>query len=306
MATSVKAVITDERSQPAVRVTCALMNGASRAQTAVGTTDANGYVEFTGLSDGSYWVKPLVSKVTKVHYVETDSLAAPLNADYLVGTANATLSNEIVVGATPGGELGGTWASPTVDATHSGSAHHTRSHAITGTSDHTASSWSVPYSDGSGNVQEVGLSLPLTALVSTGTSATPQMQAVPVRKTWNRATGQTAAVASLIAYSVPSAGDGTYIITSNVLVTTSTTHSFTVTVSYTDEGGTARTLTLAYSQLSGTFITAITNVTGAGPYEGIPVVIRAQASSTITIATTGVFTTVTYNVEAQILQVIQS
>jgi len=28
------------------------------------------------------------------------------------------------VGATPGGELGGTWTSPTVDATHSGSAHH--------------------------------------------------------------------------------------------------------------------------------------------------------------------------------------
>ena len=49
---------------------------------------------------------------------------APTDADYLVGTANAGLSAEIVVGATPGGELGGTWASPTVDATHSGSAHH--------------------------------------------------------------------------------------------------------------------------------------------------------------------------------------
>jgi len=48
---------------------------------------------------------------------------APEDVDYLVGTANATLTNEIVVGTTPGGELGGTWASPTVDATHSGSAH---------------------------------------------------------------------------------------------------------------------------------------------------------------------------------------
>jgi hypothetical protein len=36
------------------------------------------------------------------------------DADYLVGTANAELPNEIVVGTTPGGELGGTWASPTV------------------------------------------------------------------------------------------------------------------------------------------------------------------------------------------------
>jgi hypothetical protein len=48
---------------------------------------------------------------------------APADADYLVGTAQAGLSAEIVVGATPGGELGGTWASPTVDATHSGSTH---------------------------------------------------------------------------------------------------------------------------------------------------------------------------------------
>lgn len=48
---------------------------------------------------------------------------APTDADYLVGTANAALSAEIVVGATPGGELGGTWAAPTVDATHSGSTH---------------------------------------------------------------------------------------------------------------------------------------------------------------------------------------
>ena len=49
---------------------------------------------------------------------------APADADYLVGTANGGLSNEIVVGTTPGGELGGTWGSPTVDTTHSGSAHH--------------------------------------------------------------------------------------------------------------------------------------------------------------------------------------
>lgn len=50
--------------------------------------------------------------------------AAPSDVDYLVGTADAGLSNEIAVGATPGGELGNTWASPTVDGTHSGSAHH--------------------------------------------------------------------------------------------------------------------------------------------------------------------------------------
>ncbi len=48
---------------------------------------------------------------------------APTDATYLTATSNGGLSAEVVVGATPGGELGGTWASPTVDATHSGSAH---------------------------------------------------------------------------------------------------------------------------------------------------------------------------------------
>jgi len=55
-----------------------------------------------------------------------DSLhaAAFTSPKYLVTEADANLTAEVVVGATPGGELGGTWASPTVDATHSGSAHH--------------------------------------------------------------------------------------------------------------------------------------------------------------------------------------
>lgn len=43
--------------------------------------------------------------------------------DFLVGSSQGSLSAEIVVGTSPGGELGGTWASPTVDATHSGSSH---------------------------------------------------------------------------------------------------------------------------------------------------------------------------------------
>jgi len=52
--------------------------------------------------------------------VQSPSLAG---IDFLVGTASSGLSAEIVVGTSPGGELGGTWSSPTVDATHSGSTH---------------------------------------------------------------------------------------------------------------------------------------------------------------------------------------
>lgn len=72
--------------------------------------------------------------------------AAPSTPDYLVGTASGDLSAEIVVGTTPGGELGGTWGSPTVDTTHSGSAHlalgATSSTAAPGDHDHWHGAWS--------------------------------------------------------------------------------------------------------------------------------------------------------------------
>jgi hypothetical protein len=48
---------------------------------------------------------------------------APTTATYLTTSPDITLVNETVVGVTPGGELGGTWAAPTVDAVHAGSAH---------------------------------------------------------------------------------------------------------------------------------------------------------------------------------------
>src|SRR3990167_6268930 len=47
--------------------------------------------------------------------VSTSGSGAPTTADYLVGTANGGLSAEIVVGTAPGGELGGTWGTPTID-----------------------------------------------------------------------------------------------------------------------------------------------------------------------------------------------
>jgi hypothetical protein len=67
----------------------------------------------------------LVNGASNASYAEIGPIAvgAPTTADYLVGTAQAGLSAEIAVGTTPGGELGNTWANPTVDTTHSGSSH---------------------------------------------------------------------------------------------------------------------------------------------------------------------------------------
>lgn len=117
-----------------------------------------------------------------------------------------------------------------------------------------------------------------------------------------RSTAQTAAVASVAAYTVGGA-DGSFEVSANINVTASTTASFTMTVTYTDETNTSRTATFSFVQAGvPTPIQTITNVTGVGAYAGMPLYIRCKASTAITIATTGTFTSVTYNAEGAITQ----
>ena len=112
--------------------------------------------------------------------------------------------------------------------------------------------------------------------------------------------------ASIAAYPNP-ASDGTYEVGCNILVTTSTTHSFSCDVTYTDEGNTARTMVLPIEGVGGSFLAngLITNVTGVGPYESAVMTIRVKASTTITVRTSsgGTFTGVVYNARGAIKQV---
>lgn len=117
-----------------------------------------------------------------------------------------------------------------------------------------------------------------------------------------RVTAQTAAASSILAYTV-GASDASFYVSGNVNVTSSTLNSFTMTVAYTDETNASRTLTLTFSNVSGTLLTTITNALGVGAYEGVPLQIRCKAATTITFATVGTFTTVTYNAEAHLQQV---
>src|ERR1044072_697078 len=78
-------------------------------------------VDTTGVGDGDALVYD--SGTEKWVPAAGGGGGAPTDVNYLVGTSDSGLSNEIVVGTSPGGELGGTWASPTVDTTHSGSSH---------------------------------------------------------------------------------------------------------------------------------------------------------------------------------------
>lgn len=141
---------------------------------------------------------------------------------------------------------------------------------------------------------DIGAALVALGLMSSATSTSNVVAS-------GRQTAQVAADANVFTFTLPAA-DHSYLITSNILVTASTLHSFTTTCSYTDESNTARVLTLNYSQLTGAFVTAITNGTGASAYEGVPVQIRCKASTNVVVATTGTFTSVTYNVEAALVQ----
>lgn len=126
----------------------------------------------------------------------------------------------------------------------------------------------------------------------------------PVVVAFNRATGQTAAVASVVAYT-PGA-DGTFEVSGNVNCTTATTYAFALQVTYTDESNTGRTVSLPVTTPAGTLAPGNTSTivnTTAGPYLGLPTHIRVKGGTAITILTTGTFTTVTYNVEGVIKQV---
>jgi hypothetical protein len=142
-----------------------------------------------------------------------------------------------------------------------------------------------------------------TGLVSKYNAVATAGLGVPAIYGQGRTVGATAAVSSVASYTLP-ATDGTYRVSANVLVTTATTHAFTVTVAYTSEDNTSRVLTLQFSNLAGTFITSIANAAGAVPYEGVPLHIRCKASTAITIASAagGVYTAVAYNIEGIIEQ----
>lgn len=142
-----------------------------------------------------------------------------------------------------------------------------------------------------------------TALpVASGGTGSATALGIPLIVGNDRKTGLTAAQA--LATLTVGASDTSYHISANVLITASTAFSFSVTCTYIDEGNTSRTLTLNFSQISGTLVQTLTNVLGAGAYEGVPLHIRAKAGTTIVIASAGggTYTTVTYSLEERIMQ----
>ena len=94
----------------------------------------------------------------------------------LVGTTSGLPLKTGTGGIVEAGAFG-TSAGQFAEGNHTHSDLHTRSHAMTGTSDHTASNWSVFYSNGSGQVTELGLGASGTILTSAGATSAPTFSA---------------------------------------------------------------------------------------------------------------------------------
>jgi len=123
---------------------------------------------------------------------------------------------------------------------------------------------------------------------------------VPAIYGQGRALAQTGANSSVAPYTVDASGDGSFIISANILITAFTAGTVSVVITYTDEGNTARSLTMNLSSIGGVLGTT---AGAAGAFEGIPLHIRAKANTAITVTTTVSIFTGTYNVEGYITQI---
>ncbi len=112
------------------------------------------------------------------------------------------------------------------------------------------------------------------------------------------------ATSTLTAFTV-GAADGTFLVSSNVNVTAVSTAAMTCTCTYTDETNTSRVATFQFEQNgTATYISSITNVTGTGAYASSPLFIQCKAATTITIATAGTVTGITYNLGGLTVQLV--
>lgn len=124
---------------------------------------------------------------------------------------------------------------------------------------------------------------------------------VPAVQSAAQITAQSAA-ATIATYTV-GAADGSFEVSANMNVSAVTVLSTTLTVTYTDESNTARTMILPVQQLTGSFI-AGGLITGTGAWETPEMNIRCKASTVITVKTaTGTFTGVTYSAGGVIAQI---
>lgn len=277
--------------------------------------------EVDGFYNTPYILSGVITTYKQLNLNSPIALAAP--ATWAATTAYTTnismvkpsVSNGFYFVSTTGGTSGGsepTWVTGVGNTTNDGSVVWTAVAIPTITNfwgvyqaDSTARNFfngrtliGTTTDDGTNKLQIAG-SIATSGKIAKYNNISTAGQGVPSIYGAGRSTGQTAAVASVASYTV-GASDGSFLVSANANITAFTAGTFNVTVAYTDETNTAQTLKLNFSTLTGTL--GIT-LAAAGPFEGIPAHIRCKAGTTITMATSGTFTSLTYNVEGVISQI---
>lgn len=119
----------------------------------------------------------------------------------------------------------------------------------------------------------------------------------------SRLQGQSTAVSGLVNQTV-GALDATYVLYANVYITSGSSFSFNTLCSYTDEGNNARNAAFNFSiPGTNTLNPLISNAGGSVPYMSGALCVRCKAASTLSVVTSGTFTTIGYNIDCSWVQV---
>jgi hypothetical protein len=113
-------------------------------------------------------------------------------------------------------------------------------------------------------------------------------------------TGQTSTLSSLVSLTSPNDGNKhAYLVSGLIKVTAYTSGTITLSVTYTDHGGTSQTENVQLNIVgSGGFNNGASSAT---TFNGVPMYITTNPNTTITVKTTGPFSA-TYDVFATVLQ----
>jgi hypothetical protein len=254
----------------------------------------------TGAASGSTTNVNIGSTIGGTTTISSPTVSIPGN---LTVTGNITVNNVEMVSTSNGVIFEGssddanettlTAINPTADRTISlpdasgtialTSDLHTRSHAMTSTSDHTAGNWKVFYSNGSGNVIELALSTANTYLKANGVSSAPTFAQVA----YSELSG------------TPTIGDGTLSWAANTTGLTNTTIAASLSGAYSANTTTNRTLSLAVGPALTNLAAAMTGAgtgilrkTGADTYEVVAnsTYLTAEADTLATVTGRGATT----------------
>jgi len=152
-------------------------------------------------------------------------------------------------------------------------------------------------------IDSTGLKFPATHGISQYQGITTAGSGVPFITSNGRGVGISSSLDTNRCTFTPAA-DGSFLITDYILVTAAgAATNMNGTITFKTEEGTSRSVLIVWQIASGGTLTNVQTAGGTVGYYGVPIRIRAQASTAITVSTTGTPSTAVYNHECSITQI---